>query len=63
MADKAGKNYSNYLAGKEPLKHTTLHMGGETPIHDFIQKHMNRRFWVLPFEQFKKSQKNKKSKK
>ena len=63
MADKARKNYNNYLAGKEPLAHSVLHMGGETPIHDFITKNIERRFWVLPFEKFKKSQKNKSTKK
>ena len=63
MADKAKKNYLNYLAGKEPLKVSVLHQGGETPIHDFIDKHMERRFWVLPYEKFRKSQKLKNKKK
>jgi hypothetical protein len=62
MADKARKNYKNYLAGKEPLKVSVLHQGGETPIHDFITKNMERRFWVLPFDKFKKLQKNKNKK-
>jgi len=59
MAKSAKKNYLNYIAGKEPLEHAVLHQGDETPIHDFINKNINRRFWVLPFEKYKKSQKNK----
>ena len=60
--NNAKQNYLNYLAGKEPLKHANLYMGdSEMPIHDLMAKNMNRRFWVIPFEEFKKNaRKNKK---
>ena len=64
MADKARSNYNNYLAGKEPLRHTVLHQGdGETPIHDLMMKNISRKLWVIPFGQFRKAQKNKSKKK
>lgn len=57
------KNYTEYLKGKEPLKHTVLpHAPGDEKIHDYIKSKMGRNTWVVPFNQWQKYQDDNKKK-
>jgi hypothetical protein len=55
----AKQNYYNYIKGEEPLKHTVIpQVSGDAKIHDYIKSTMSRNLWVVPFDQWKKHNKN-----
>ena len=52
------KNLENYRKGKEPLKNAVLQLPTGNDVYDYLQKNVNRDFWVKPMEKWQKTQKN-----
>jgi hypothetical protein len=52
------KNLENYRKGKEPLKNAVLQHPTGNDVYDYLQKNVNRDFWVKPMEKWQKTQKN-----
>lgn len=52
------KNLENYRKGKEPLKNAVLQHPTGNDVYDYLQKNVNRDFWVKPMEKWQKAQKN-----
>ena len=55
--EKTHKNLDNYRKGKEPLTHAMLQHPEGNPVHDYIEKNVERNFWVVPFKDWAKKQK------
>ena len=53
------KNYKNYIGRKEQLKNAVLQHPeeSENSIYDFMQKNINRQFWIKPYSDWKKDKK------
>jgi hypothetical protein len=52
------KNLENYRKGKEPLKNAVLQHPTGNGVYDYLQKNINRDFWIKPMDQWQKTQKN-----
>ena len=51
------RNYKKYIKGKEQLKNAVIQHPKEdsnTSIYDYVQGKVERNFWVIPYEKFKK---------
>lgn len=57
------KNLKNYRAGKEPLKNAVLQHPTGNDVYDYLKKNVKRDFWMTPFSQWQKTQKNLRDKK
>lgn len=58
--EKTFKNLENYRNGKEPLRNAVLQHPTGNDIYDYIQKKVERNFWVIPFAKWQKIQKYRK---
>lgn len=55
MADTR-KNYTDYLAGKAPLKNAMLLMDDDDEIQDFVKSSVRRSLWVMPMKKWQEYQ-------
>lgn len=55
--EKTAKNINNYQKGKEPLRNAVMQHPTGNDVYDFLQKKVNRDFWVTPFKKWQKIQK------
>jgi hypothetical protein len=55
--EKTAKNIDNYRKGKEPLRNAVQQHPTGNDVYDFLQKNINRDFWVTPFSKWQKAQK------
>lgn len=55
--DEGWKNYRDYRRGKAKLQNAVLQHPEETEetsVYSFMKKNINRRFWIRPYDEFKK---------
>ena len=50
------KNLDNYRKGKEPLRNAVLQHPAGNDVYDYLQKNVNRNFWVKPMKDWQKYQ-------
>ena len=55
------KNLENYRKGKEPLKNAVMQHPAGNDVYDFLQKNIERNFWITPFKDWQKKQKLRKA--
>ena len=55
--EKTAKNIDNYRKGKESLKNAVMQHPTGNDVYDFLQKNIDRDFWVTPFSKWEKTQK------
>jgi hypothetical protein len=55
--EKTAKNIDNYRKGKEPLKNAVMQHPTGNDVYNFLQKNIERDFWVTPFSKWQNSQK------
>jgi hypothetical protein len=55
--EKTAKNIDNYRKGKEPLKNAVMQHPAGNDVYDYLQKNIDRDFWVTPFSKWQKTQK------
>lgn len=55
------KNLENYRKGKEPLRHAVVQHPEESEksIFDYVKGKVKRRFWVKPYEKWRREINNK----
>jgi len=59
--EKTHKNVENWRKGKEPLKNAVMQHPEGNDVYDYLQKNIERNFWVTPFKSWEKRQKLRKS--
>ena len=59
--EKTHKNAENWRNGKEPLRNAVMQHPEGTDVYDYLQKNIERNFWVTPFKSWEKRQKLRKS--
>jgi hypothetical protein len=59
--EKTHKNVDNWRKGKEPLKNAIMQHPEGNDVYDYLQKKVERNFWVTPFSSWEKRQKLRKS--
>jgi hypothetical protein len=55
--EKTAKNIDNYRKGKEPLKNAVMQHPTGNDVYDYLQKNIDRDFWVTPFSKWQTAQK------
>lgn len=59
------KNYKKYIQGKDQLKNAVIQHPKEDPkssIFDYVKGKVQRNFWVIPYDRFKREINKKKDK-
>ena len=59
--EKTHKNVENWRKGKEPLRNAVMQHPEGNDVYDYLQKNIERNFWVTPFNSWEKRQKLHKS--
>ena len=59
--EKTHKNVENWRKGKEPLRNAVMQHPEGNDVYDYLQKNIERNFWVTPFKSWEKRQKLRKS--
>ena len=55
--ETSNKNIENYRKGKEPLRNAVMQHPAGNDVYDFLQKNVERNFWITPFKEWQKKQK------
>jgi hypothetical protein len=55
--EKTAKNIDNYRKGNEPLKNAVMQHPTGNDVYDYLQKNIDRDFWVTPFSKWQTAQK------
>jgi len=55
--EKTHSNWLNWQKGKEPLKNAVMQHPTGSNVYDYMQKNIERNFWVVPFKDWEKKQK------
>ena len=59
--EKTHKNVENWRKGKEPLRNAVMQHPEGNDVYDYLQKNIERNFWVTHFKSWEKRQKLHKS--